>query len=146
MTLATINGPGGFSVSHTAGGTSSAATGCNKISAWSLSFRISSVETTGWVDNGNEVHEAVKIGVDYQVSGVAQSGTGAGIGPIPIGLANSAPTFSSATTTATFTASTGCTISFSALLTGSSISRSVDGNTSLVETGKSRGPITLVWA
>jgi hypothetical protein len=143
MTAATIQGPGGFSVSHTAGGTSSAATGCNKINNWSVQFSLEKVPTTGWVDAGNRVYEVVSIGADYQVGGVAQSGTG--IGPIPIGLANAAPTFSSATTTATFTASSGCTISFSALLTGVSVGRSVAGDTGLIETGISRGPITMAW-
>ena len=140
MTAATIQGPGGLSVSATANGTSTG----QKISAWSCSFRLANVETTGWVDAGNEVHEAVKIGVDYQVSGVAQSGQT--LGPIPATLASATPTFSAATVSMVFTAASGCTISFSGLLTGSSISRSVDGNTSLVETGKSRGPISIAWA
>lgn len=111
----------------------------SKINQWSANIQIKVVETTGFSDGGFRTREPVQIFLEGSAAGTLTYGDAAGPAPTLSTLASLAPV------SITLTATTGKTFTFSAVVTGISITRPVDGKADVTFNFKSAGPVTQTW-
>lgn len=129
-----ISGPGGnFSFAGVIG----------HISAWSASLVLEDVETTGFAEVGNRTFDATTVMVTGGAVGTGQTLTVAGI--ISTTGLGASPTMSAYKGAVILTAASGCTWSFTGLITAVALNRPQNGKLDLAISFKSTSAITQAW-
>ena len=110
-------------------------------SGWSATLNFTAVETTGFAEVGNRTFDATAVNLVGSLVGTGQTSNtlnpGASLG--------STPAFSNQKGTITLMATTGCTWSFTGLITSTGLGRVHDGTLEVGYNFVSSGPITQTW-
>ena len=119
-----------------------------KFASWSADYTMETVDTTGFDDGGFRTKAPVIASMTGSAAGTASEGA-ATTEPIPGALATTAMTvggMAAATAAVVLTGTTGCTFTFSAVVTRVSMSRPVDGKMDVTCDFESTGVIAEAWA
>ncbi len=133
--MAVISGPGG---------SVTLPTGVNiKVAAWSATYQADVVDTSGFVDAGVHTHDATA----YMLVGSAiGSGSTGNAGTIPASATGATPTMSGLKGSCVLTAASGCTLSFTAVVTSVPLNRVFNGKLDAMVSFVSDGAVTQTWA
>jgi hypothetical protein len=134
--MATIEGTGG-NVSLITGF-------AGKVSAWAADIEVSTVETTGFADNGYRVFEPTGVMLRGTVTASGQYQQ-AGTSPLPDGALGATPTLSAYKGALTLQAKSGCTYGFDAVVTAIGMKRSFDSKLEITFAFRSAGQISQTW-
>jgi hypothetical protein len=117
-----------------------------KFVSWSGNLENPEVDTTGFSDNGNA---ATENGGPVKFSGTAQAVGTFGVAssaPAPSTGLGASPSYGAWQGSATFTATTGCTIACTIIVSVVAMTRGANGRMDITFTFTSTGTITETWA
>ena len=115
-----------------------------KAASWNGTLNITTVEDTGFTDNGWESHKPTKLGLSGGAAGVGEFDAD-GTTPIPSAVMQSTAGLSSTRGSATLTATTGCTLSATTQMQSVGFNRANDGSLELSHSFVTSGQVTLAW-
>ena len=119
-----------------------------KASGWSFTYTVGTEETTGFDDGGFETHEPVFVRWEGSATGTLEFDA-ATTAPIPGAMADGAAMavgdLDNAKGTATFTATTGCTLEGTVVITSMPLNRPTKGRGEVTINVLGSGALTQTW-
>jgi hypothetical protein len=131
------------------GGNIALPTGWNfKVSGWSFTYTVGTEETTGFDDGGFETHEPVFVRFEGSATGTLEFDATT-TAPIPAAMADgggmAVGDLASAKGTATFTATAGCTLEGTVVVTSLPMNRTAKGRGEVTINLLGSGALTQTW-
>lgn len=116
----------------------------SKFHTWEATLNLSTVDTTGFEDNGYRTREITIADITGTATGTAIKGD-TGLTPVPATLLASTLLPSAAKGSIVLTSDTSCTYSFTGVIADVKFTRPIDGKEDLTHSFQSTGAITQAW-